>query len=41
MQEKQALKDAYDLMITIYETKNVKDKATAYTDKFNNVDKVH
>jgi tetratricopeptide (TPR) repeat protein len=41
MQEKQALKDAYDLLITIYETKNVKDKATAYTDKFNNVDKVH
>jgi hypothetical protein len=41
MQDKQALKDAYDLLITIYETKNVKDKATAYTDKFNNVDKVH
>jgi len=41
MQDKQALKDAYDLLITIYETKNQKDKATAYTDKFNNVDKVH
>ena len=39
--EKQALKDAYDLLITIYETKNIKDKASAYTDKFNNVDKVH
>jgi len=41
MQDKQALKDAYDLLITIYETKNLKDKATAYTDKFNNVDKTH
>ncbi|HTQ66410.1 MAG TPA: hypothetical protein VMI12_16575 [Puia sp.] len=41
MQDKRSLKDAYDLLITIYENKNVKDKATAYTDKFNNVDKVH
>ncbi|MBS1600005.1 MAG: hypothetical protein JST75_17395 [Bacteroidetes bacterium] len=41
MQDKQALKDAYDLLITIYETKGQKDKATAYTDKFNNVDKTH
>jgi hypothetical protein len=41
MEEKSALKDAYDLLITIYETKGVKDKAAAYTDKFNNVDKNH
>ena len=41
MADKQSLKDAYDLLITIYEQKNVKDKASAYTDKFNNVDKVH
>jgi len=41
LQDKQALKDAYDLLITIYDSKNIKDKSTAYTDKFNNVDKVH
>jgi hypothetical protein len=41
MDEKTVLKDTYDLMITIYEQKNVKDKATAYTNKFNNVDKDH
>ena len=41
MEEKSALKDAYDLLITIYETKNVKDKADAYTNKYNNVDKDH
>jgi hypothetical protein len=41
MEEKSALKDAYDLLITIYETKNIKDKAEAYTTKFNNVDKDH
>jgi hypothetical protein len=41
MEEKSALKDAYDLLITIYENKGVKDKASAYTDKFNNVDKDH
>ncbi len=41
MDEKSALKDAYDLLITIYETKNIKDKAEAYTTKFNNVDKNH
>lgn len=41
MDEKGTLKDAYDLMITIYENKNLKDKAEAYTNKFNNVDKDH
>ncbi len=41
MEEKSALKDAYDLIITIYESKGVKDKAEAYTNKFNNVDKDH
>ncbi len=41
MQDRQSLKEAYDLLITIYQQKNVKDKETAYTDKFNNVDKVH
>jgi hypothetical protein len=42
-EEKGALKDAYDLLITIYETKGpaAKDKADAYTTKFNNVDKDH
>jgi len=42
-EEKGALKDAYDLLITIYETKGptAKDKADAYTNKFNNVDKDH
>jgi hypothetical protein len=41
MDEKTTLKDAYDLLITIYEQKNIKDKAEAYTNKFNNVDKDH
>jgi hypothetical protein len=41
MEEKTSLKDAYDLLITIYEQKNLKDKVDAYTTKFNNVDKDH
>jgi len=41
MEEKQFLKDSYDLLITIYEQKQDQAKATAYTEKFNNVDKVH
>jgi hypothetical protein len=41
MDDRAALKDAYDLLITIYEQKNLKDKAAAYTNKFNNVDKDH
>jgi len=41
MDEKTSLKDAYDLLITIYENKNVKDKVDQWTTKFNNVDKDH
>jgi tetratricopeptide (TPR) repeat protein len=41
MEEKTALKDSYDVLITIYEQKNVKDKIDAYTAKYNDVDKVH
>lgn len=41
MEEKGYLKDAYDLMITIYDNKGDKDKLKVYEDKFNNVDKVH
>jgi len=41
MDEKTTLKDAYDLLITIYEQKNLKDKVDVYTTKFNNVDKDH
>ena len=41
MEEKQFLKDSYDLLITIYEQKQNTEKAAVYTDKFNNVDKVH
>jgi len=41
MEEKGYLKDSYDLLITIYETKGNKDKAAAYTEKFNTVDKKH
>ena len=41
MDEKSSLKDAYDLLITIYEQKNLKDKSEAYTTKFNDVDKNH
>jgi hypothetical protein len=39
--EKTALKDAYDLLVTIYEQKRDKDKVASYTDKYNNVEKVH
>ena len=41
MEEKGYLKDSYDLLISIYETKGNQDKAATYTDKFNNVDKKH
>lgn len=41
MEEKQMLKDTYDRLIIFYEQRKDDDKATAYTDKFNNVDKVH
>ena len=39
--DKVALRDAYDMLITIYESKKDKPKIDAYTDKYNNVDKVH
>ncbi|GAO45630.1 hypothetical protein [Flavihumibacter petaseus] len=41
MEEKGYLKDAYDLLITIYDNKGNKDKLKVYEEKFNNVDKVH
>ncbi len=40
-EEKNQLKDTYDLMISIYEQRQDKDKAAAFTDKFNNVEKNH
>jgi hypothetical protein len=39
--DKSALKDAYDLLVTIYEQKKDKEKAAAWTDKYNNVEKIH
>ncbi|MDR3716526.1 MAG: hypothetical protein P4L51_27280 [Puia sp.] len=41
MDEKTTLKDTYDLLINIYDQKNLKDKSDAYTTKYNNVDKDH
>jgi hypothetical protein len=41
MDEKANLKDSYDLLITIYEQKGMKDKVKVYEEKFNNVDKGH
>ena len=41
MEEKQFLKDSYDLLINIYEQRQDTDNASVYTDKFNNVDKIH
>jgi tetratricopeptide (TPR) repeat protein len=41
MDEKNTLKDAYDLLINIYEQKKIQDKIDSYTTKFNNVDKNH
>ncbi|MHA4842718.1 hypothetical protein ACX0G7_01080 [Flavitalea antarctica] len=41
LDEKNILKDAYDLTITIYEQKQQGDKVTEYTAKFNDVDKKH
>ena len=41
MEERANLKDAYDLLITIYDQKGQKDKLKVYEEKFNNVDKVH
>jgi hypothetical protein len=40
--ERVTLKDAYDMLINIYDSaKKDKAKVDAYTDKYNNVDKVH
>jgi hypothetical protein len=41
MDDKRVLRDSYDLLVTIYEQKNVKDRIDYYTNKFNNVDKDH
>jgi tetratricopeptide (TPR) repeat protein len=41
MEDKKNLKEAYDLLINIYDNKNNKDKVKVYEDKFNNVEKVH
>ena len=41
MEEKSVLKDAYDLLVTVYEIKGDKDKTTFWTEKFNDVDKKH
>jgi tetratricopeptide (TPR) repeat protein len=39
--DKVALRDAYDMLITIYESRKDKPKIDSWTDKYNNVDKVH
>lgn len=39
--DKTALKDAYDMLETIYEAKKDQAKIAYYTDKYNNVDKMH
>lgn len=41
MEDKSDLKEAYDLLITIYDQKGMKDKVKEYEVKFNDVDKVH
>ncbi|RYE50147.1 MAG: hypothetical protein EOP48_20285 [Sphingobacteriales bacterium] len=41
IEEKNILKDAYDLTITIYEQKQNTEKVAEFTDKFNDVDKKH
>ena len=41
MEDKTALKEAYDLLITIYDQKNQKDKVKEFEVKFNDVDRVH
>jgi hypothetical protein len=41
MEQKNALKDAYDLLTNIYTDKNIKDKIDFWTNKYNNVDKDH
>jgi hypothetical protein len=39
--DKVALRDSYDMLVTIYESKKDKAKTDSWTDKYNNVDKVH
>jgi hypothetical protein len=39
--DKVALRDSYDMLITIYESRKDKPKIDSWTDKYNNVDKVH
>jgi len=41
MEARKTLKDALDLLITIYDSRGLKDKVKTYEDKFNNVDKAH
>jgi tetratricopeptide (TPR) repeat protein len=41
MDDKTALRNAYDSLVTIYEQKKQKDKSDAYTTKYNNIDKDH
>lgn len=41
MEEKKALKDAYDLLITIYDNRGNKEKVKVWEDKFNSVEKLH
>lgn len=41
MEDKQMLKDTYDRLIIFYEQRKDEAKTAAYTDKFNNVDRVH
>lgn len=40
-EDKSYLKNAYDNLISIYELRQNREKADLYTEKFNNVDKVH
>jgi hypothetical protein len=40
-EQRDALKDAYDLLTNIYQEKNIKDKIDYWTNKYNNVDKDH
>jgi hypothetical protein len=39
--DKVALRDSYDMLVTIYESKKDNAKISYWTDKYNNVDKVH
>jgi hypothetical protein len=41
LEEKKVLKDAYDLLTTIYENKGNKEKAKIFEEKYNNVEKTH